>query len=70
MLLDGHTTCVGWPFLFSSQLALVKDETRPSAPTARSLVHLPRCGTPARRDPATLALALFVRSLAIACDRD
>ena len=39
MLLDGHTTCVGWPFLFSSQLALVKDETRPSAPTARSLVH-------------------------------
>ena len=33
-------------------------------------VPLPRCGTPARRDPATLALALFVRSLAIACDRD
>ena len=26
------------------------------------LPHVPRCGTPARRDPATLALALFVRS--------
>src|SRR5215207_8008947 len=28
----------------------------------RALLHLPRCGTPARRDPTTLALALFVRS--------
>ena len=32
MLLDGHTTCVGWPFLFSSRLALVKDDKQSSVP--------------------------------------